>query len=484
MILPSCDESTCDDKRAKSHIQGTLGVEQASEREDTSLHCWLRWSKLASMKRKDNFSEQLGHHDRTDSLPQLIGRAELPSQGEPDLLLHESTGPTVSRRNLLRGLLCAGTMPVILTSGASFAERKRDATSGPTPATYRNPLAVDIGDPYVLRLSGSSYWMYGTGGGEPESRTAFPTFHSSNLIDWQPLGETFERDPATSWCTEFFWAPEVYEVGGKFFMFYSAQWRHNPTGEKENFRIGVAVADKPSGPFKDIRNEPVFDPGYPIIDGDVLFDSDGKAYLYYSRCCYKHGVGSEVADWAKAKGWYSEIEESWIYGVELKPDFSGVIGEPVVILRPPVSFADVDALWENRSVLSHAVNRRWTEGPTAFRRGEFYYMMYSANSVFGPDYALGYATSKHPLGPFTKAANNPVAEKNTALGGDVTAPAHNCVTLSPDGTQMYCVYGARTSRKGQTIDHRVLFLQSMQISDKGVLTVSGPNDTEDLPAPS
>ena len=58
----------------------------------------------------------------------------------------------------------------------------------------------------------------------------------------------------------------------------------------------------------------------------------GKTYLYYSRCCYKHAVESEVSAWAKTKGWFDEIEESWIYGVELKPDFSGVIGEPVALL--------------------------------------------------------------------------------------------------------------------------------------------------------
>lgn len=413
-----------------------------------------------------------------------IGITDTQREGSPKTPGGVGTLSGVSRRRLLQGLLCTAAAPEIFAGSVALAETNLVVTSSNGAATYRNPLKVDIGDPYVLRESPSSYYIYGTGGGNHGSRTAFPTFISSNLVDWKPVGETFARDPETSWCTEFFWAPEVYAQHGKFYMFYSAQWRHNPTNEKENFRIGVAVADKPTGPFKDIRNEPIFDPGYPIIDADVLFDTDGKAYLYYSRCCYKHSVESEIADWAKAKGWYQEIEESWIYGVELKPDFSGVIGEPVVILRPPVSFADVGALWENRSVLSHAVNRRWTEGPTAFKHGELYYVMYSANSVFGPDYSLGYATATHPLGPFAKAANNPVAEKNTNLGGDVAAPAHNCVTLSPDGKQMYCLYGARTTAIGVTIDHRVLFLQRMEIDKDGILTVSGPDDTNDLPIPS
>ena len=194
-------------------------------------------------------------------------------------------------------------------------------------------------------------------------------------------------------------------------MFYSAQWRQNPTAEKENFRIGVAVADKPTGPFRDIRNQPLFDPGYPAIDADVLFDDDGRVYLYYSRCCYKHPVESELADLAKKNGWYNEIEESWIYGVELKPDFSGIIGEPVVILRPPTSLSDPNTAWEDLSVTTHEANRRWTEGPCSFKRNGKYFVMYSANSVVGENYSLGYATGDSPLGAFTKAANNPVARK-------------------------------------------------------------------------
>jgi beta-xylosidase len=165
---------------------------------------------------------------------------------------------------------------------------------------YTNPLGISIGDPDVLHVSGH-YYIYGTGGGR--GSTAYPTFTSTDLVNWFSVGETYSRNPEDSWCIGAFWAPEVYQVKDKFYMFYSAQWRDNPNNEGENFRIGVAVADQPAGPFKDIQNKPIFDPGYPIIDADVLFDTDGRVYLYYSRCCYKHPVQSELADWAKAKGW-------------------------------------------------------------------------------------------------------------------------------------------------------------------------------------
>jgi beta-xylosidase len=254
-------------------------------------------------------------------------------------------------------------------------------------------------------------------------------------------------------------------------MFYSAEWRDNPTNEQENFRIGVAVADKPTGPFKNISDKPLFDPGYPIIDANVYFEKNGKMYLYYSRCCYKHPVKSEVADWAKEIGLYKEIEESWVYGVELKPDFSGVIGEPVLLLRPPVKRSDTQAEWESRSVTSKEVNRRWTEGSYTFKHGDTYYMMYSANHFGGENYAVGYATAESPLGPYKKASNNPVLEKNTGKGGEVTGTGHNSIAWSPDGKQMFCVYHGRTKASGKD---RVVFIDNMKIQKDGKLVVEGP----------
>jgi beta-xylosidase len=324
--------------------------------------------------------------------------------------------------------------------------------------------------------------MYGTGGG---AREGFAAYSSKDLVNWKTEGQVYFANNPNGWSDttspwgRALWAPEVYEVNGKFYMFYSAQWKENPTKELENFRIGVAVAEKPTGPFIDIQRKPVFDPGYPVIDANVLFDAGGKAYLYYSRCAYKHPVESEVAAWAKKKGWFPEIEESWVYGVEINPDFSGVIGEPVLLLQPPVSMKDKQAEWESRSVTSKEVNRRWTEGSVAFRKGDIYYMMYSANYFGGRNYAVGYATSKSPLGPFIKATNNPVLQKNVEKGGIVTGTGHNSITYSPDGKEMFCVYHGRTKATGE---ERVVFIDRMKVAN-GRIIVNGPTTTPQ-PLPS
>ena len=332
---------------------------------------------------------------------------------------------------------------------------------------YSNPLDVAFGDPYVLKASDGKYYMYGTGG----AKDGFRVCSSTDLVHWKEEGQVYRGNTPDSWAIGDFWAPEVYELNGKYYMFFSGQWKENPTNEVENFRIGVAVSDKPTGPFKEISNGPVFDPGYPIIDANLLFTDNGKVYMYYSRCCYKHPVESEIADWAKQQKLFDKIEESWVYGVELKSDFSGVVGEPVLLLRPPVKMDDKQAEWESRSVTSGEVNRRWTEGSYIFKHNDIYYMMYSANFFAGKNYAVGYATSRNPLGPFTKANNNPILQKNTEQGGEVTGTGHNSITWSKDGKQMYCVYHGRTKASGQ---ERVVFIDPMEITTDGKLVVHGP----------
>lgn len=338
--------------------------------------------------------------------------------------------------------------------------------------TYTNPLPVEFGDPFILfdKVS-NQYYMYGTGGG---AKDGFSSYSSKDMVNWKSEGQVYFGNKKGAWGIGAFWAPEVYHYRNKYYMFYSAQWGYNPTNELENFKIGVAVADKPTGPFIDMTDEPLFDPGYPVIDANVYFDTNGKLYLYYSRCCYKNPVKSEVADWAKGKGWFNEIEESWVYGVELKSDFSGVKGSPVLLLRPPLKMNDPQAEWESRSVTSKEVNRRWTEGSFTFKKGNTYYMMYSANFFGGENYAIGYATSKHPLGPYKKADNNPVLQKNTGQGGGVTGTGHNSVVFSPDGKQMFCVYHGRTNASGTK---RVVFIDRMHINTDGKIVVIGPTTT-------
>ena len=329
---------------------------------------------------------------------------------------------------------------------------------------YRNPLDVAFGDPFILHAADGKFYMYGTSG----DIRGFRVCVSDDLVTWQK-GDVVYDGNASAWGTDCFWAPEVYERDGRYYLFFSANWRHNPNGDLETFRIGVAVADSPSGPFSDLYDRPVFDPGYPVIDANVLWDDDGRVYLYYSRCCYKHPVESELSAWARDKGLFDEIEESWVYGVEMKPDFSGVIGEPVALLTPPQSASDPQTGWESRSVTAGEVNRRWTEGSYAFKENGTYYMMYSANFYGGQHYAVGYATAGSPLGPFVgqsgpreECGQGRRGHGNGAQYGVEASRRRDVLRLPrPDGPDGRCAHGLhrpdggdrRRSSEGLRPDH-------------------------------
>lgn len=361
-----------------------------------------------------------------------------------------------------RIFLCSIVLLVFVACGAKNKPKEDNVIS-----VLNNPIEIPFGDPFILLASNGTYYMYGTS----ENINGFKAYSSKDLVKWVDEGIIYDNRDENMWGKDCFWAPEVYERNDKFYLWYSANWSYNPTNEGENFRIGVAVSDSPTGPFKNIAAKPIFDPGYPIIDANLYFDdANGKVCLYYSRCCYKNPVESEISQWAKEKGWYNEIEESWVYGVEIKSDYSDVVGEPVLLLRPPVKNDNPQAEWESRSVTSHEVNRRWTEGSYIFKEGETFYMMYSANFFGGKNYAVGYATSKSPLGPFEKAQNNPVLQKNTESGGIVTGTGHNMVLTTANNKRL-CVYHARTKDSG---NQRVVFLDKLDIDEDGLLTVDGP----------
>lgn len=349
------------------------------------------------------------------------------------------------------------------------SESKQSTVHAQKEFSYKNPLGLKVADPFILDNGDGTYYLYGTGGGAVDG---FSTYSSTNLVDWKYEGQIFYGNRDSTWSESAFWAPECYKVDGKYYLFYSANWKYNPTNEDENFHIGVAVSDKPTGPFLDLQNEPLFQPGYPVIDANVIQDDTGKYYLYYSRACYKHPVESDIATWAKNKGLFDEIEESWVYGIELSPDFRSVIGEPKLLLRPPLKMDDINTEWESRSITSKEINRRWTEGSFTFKHKNKYYIMYSANYYAGENYAIGYATGDSPLGPFVKSNNNPILEKNAHEGGEVTGTGHNSVLFLNNSDKMLCIYHGRTKATG---NERVIFIDEMKISDEGLLTVSGPS---------
>src|ERR1044071_3279980 len=102
---------------------------------------------------------------------------------------------------------------------------------------YKNPIyPFDFADPFILK-TGGSYFAYGTARAGDDGRI-FPVLRSTDLVQWERLGGALEPldTPAFS-----YWAPEVVELSGRFYLFYSASTTHSD----EHHRLRLAIADNP-----------------------------------------------------------------------------------------------------------------------------------------------------------------------------------------------------------------------------------------------
>jgi hypothetical protein len=170
-------------------------------------------------------------------------------------------------------------------------------SSPPAVARFPDPVLPDpIRDAQVCRGPDGTYYLTGTTGDDaflrpgPEAWLRSPgiqVFKSTDLRHWQSLGWvwTFERDG--TWNKAFgtfggrgpargIFAPEIHYLKGKFWLVYSV----NHTTASHRFGIGLACADRPEGPWREMSPERPLTDGF---DPNLFEDDDGKVYLL------KHG---------------------------------------------------------------------------------------------------------------------------------------------------------------------------------------------------
>src|SRR5690348_2188191 len=141
--------------------------------------------------------------------------------------------------------------------------------------TYENPIWPEyFADPFVLR-TGGVYYAYGTGATPLErDGRAFPVLRSTDLVNWQYLGGALSAIEGAA----AYWAPEVAEHEGKFYLYYSAA-----TGEgDQSHRIRVALCDTPAGPFIDSRRILMPEQGFSIDPDPFLDPRTGQRYLFFA----------------------------------------------------------------------------------------------------------------------------------------------------------------------------------------------------------
>ena len=279
------------------------------------------------------------------------------------------------------------------------------------------------------------------------SNEGFKCWESTDLVHWTPKGWAYQ-ETEDSWAKSHYWAPEVKEYRGKFYMTYSAMPKES---SQPRLLIALAVSDKPEGPYKDLH-APWFDFGYSAIDGHIFVDDDGKPYLYFSRNGVQDGYSFGI-----------------IYGVALADDLSKPLGEAVKLM-------EADQPWEK---INYAENR-CNEGAFVLKHNGRYYMTYSANHTGSPHYGIGYATAGQTARAVGEGQENPIAATNLEIG--VSGPGHNSITRSPDGKEMFIVYHTHADPRNPR-GARVVNIDRLAWDKSGRLRVAGPTHTPQ-PMPS
>lgn len=286
---------------------------------------------------------------------------------------------------------------------------------------YQNPVLslprVDHGDPSILRFCGR-YYLYHTG------TERVPVYVSTDLVHWEPLGTALEasRRPG-HWAQIDLWAPEVIYENGLFYMYVAGAQKRDGRADDEIRRIGVAVAERPEGPFR-LADEPLTDEW--SIDAHPFKDADGTYYLFYNvRNELTRGPGGVIG--------CGNVVDRML-------DLRTLAGRPSLVCRPELPHeGNLEGTWF------------WNEGPFVLRGYGRYYQMYSGGCYYQPTYHVAFAQS-----PICHGADAPArgwTKEPSPFGGPVLAsnarvwgPGHHVATKGPNGVHDYLVYHGRQDK--------------------------------------
>jgi GH43 family beta-xylosidase len=321
-----------------------------------------------------------------------------------------------------------------LGGAASFRNLQITAYRAPSLAkSYVNPVQAGCADPVVMKKDGK-YYAYTTYSPDfPRMPRGIRLYTSADLVDWKDEGFVLKNED--SWGESRFWAPDIVEKDGTYYLYYAA-----------DERMCVATAKSPMGPFKQGKEEPML-PASIRIDGHIFEDDDGQRYFYYVT----FGDGNEI------------------WGGKLNDDMKSVDASTLKLMVKP------DLPWEQHQA-------KVTEGAEILKHKGTYYLTYSGSHFENPNYAVGYATSNSPLGPWKKYEQNPVMKSTEYAHGT----AHHCFTESPDGKEIFIVYHrhrdlSNTEPRALSID-RVRFVPD-PAGGPDLLQIHGPTSSPQ-PLPS
>lgn len=283
-------------------------------------------------------------------------------------------------------------------------------------AEFHNPISeLWYADPEAIVYDGEC-WIFPTWSQPFDDQLHFDAFSSKDLKTWT-RHENILTQEGCSWIRRALWAPASIRHNGKYYLFFGA----NDIHEGEHGGIGVAVADKPEGPYVDAIGEPLIGEivnGAQPIDQCVFRDDDGTIYMYYG-------------------GW-----KHCNMGI-LNDDLNGFVP------------------FEDGAIFKEVTPKDYVEGPFMLKKDGKYYFMWSEGGWTRSDYRVAYAISDSPFGPFERLAT--ILEQDPEIG---TGAGHHSVIKVKD--EYYIVYH-RHPLGSTDGNNRVVCIDRLEFAEDGTI---------------
>ncbi len=303
------------------------------------------------------------------------------------------------------------TICVLTTFQVTTAQERKGNNHNPAfSGWYADPEGI---------VFDNQYWIYPTYSAPYEKQVFMDAFSSPDLVNWTKHEKIIDTT-AVKWAQKAMWAPAIIKKDDHYFLFFAA---NDIQSDNEEGGIGIGIADKPGGPYKDYLGKPLLDKfhnGAQPIDQFIFHDKDGQYYMIYG-------------------GWrHCNI-------VKMKDDFTGFVP------------------FEDGTTFKEITPEGYVEGPFMFIRNGKYYFMWSEGGWTGPDYSVAYAIADSPFGPFKRIGKILKQDPNVATGA-----GHHSVIQIPGKDEYYIVYHRRPLSETDG-NHRETCIDRMYFDENGYI---------------
>jgi len=265
-------------------------------------------------------------------------------------------------------------------------------------------------------IYGSEYFVFPTYSARYRDQVFFDAFSSPDLVNWTKHERILDTT-MVAWADSAMWAPATIEKDGKYYFFFAA---NDIQSDDQYGGIGVAVSERPEGPYSDYLGKPLIDAfhnGAQPID-QFVFEDDGQYYIYYGG--WRH---ANVA--------------------HLNKNFDGFIP------------------FEDGTIFKEVTPEGYVEGPFMLKRNDKYYFMWSEGGWTNDSYRVAYAIADSPLGPFERLGTILKQDPTVATGA-----GHHSV-INPPGTDDWFIVYHRRPIPNEDRDHRVTAIDRLMFAEDG-----------------